>query len=76
MVISQMLIEREMEYRESKSIIGLGKLANYKSVIVKEQRAYGSRYVYLRYTLTGFDRNYQIRILSNQINKKIFYTTK
>jgi len=38
-----MIIEREMEYRGSKSIIGLGKPAKaYKPVFVKEQRVDGS----------------------------------
>ena len=80
MVISQILIERKMEYCVSKSIIGLGKLANYKPVIVKEQRIYSSWQFAgancLRCILTGFERNYQIIILSNQVNKKIFYTTQ
>jgi len=76
-VISQMIIEREMEYRGSKSIIGLGKPANYKPVIVKEQRVDGSyTNLVLRCTLTGLERNYQVRIPSNQINKQRFYTTQ
>jgi hypothetical protein len=49
-----------MEYRGSKS----------ENISVKEQRVDGHRYVnitYLRYTLMGFERNYQIRIPSNHI---------
>lgn len=50
-----------MEYRGSKS----------DSLSVKEQRVDGHRCVnstHLRYALMGFERNYQIKILSNQIN--------
>ena len=62
MVISQEIIEREMEYRGSKSSIlnGIG---------VKEQREDGSsrfNFKRLRYSLMGFERNYQIRIPSKQ----------
>jgi hypothetical protein len=72
-----MLIEREMEYRGSKSIIALGKPENYKSIIVKEQRVDGSyTNLVLRCTLMGLERNYQVRIPSNQINKQRFYTTQ
>jgi hypothetical protein len=51
-----------------------------KSLVVKEQRVDGSwqekgdsspsrcRFSCLRFTLTGFERNYQIRNLSKQIN--------
>jgi hypothetical protein len=50
-------------YRGSKSIISQG-------ITVKEQRVYGSycgiNLPLLRCTLTGFERNYQIKILSNQ----------
>lgn len=42
------------------------------NIVLKEQRVnaswYGINLPYLRYTLTGFERKYQIRILSNQIN--------
>jgi hypothetical protein len=65
-----MMIENEMEYRGSKS--GL----EYKTV--KEQRVYGSWCFlkkYLRCTLMGFERNYQIKILSKQINKIRYYNT-
>jgi hypothetical protein len=61
--------ETEMGYRGSKSVTGLYKLGT-----VKEQRVDGSWHGLcvaspcLRYTLMDFERNYQIRILSNQIN--------
>lgn len=63
MVISQKMIENEMEYRGSNSDL--------KSV--KEQRVDGSWYFLynkkcLRCTLMGFERNYQVKIPSNQIN--------
>jgi hypothetical protein len=64
MVTSQKMIEREMEYRGSKSVIC-------ENIAVKEQRVDGHRCVnltHLRYALMGFERNYQIKILSNQIN--------
>ena len=59
------MIEREMEYRGSKSIVSL--IGN---VIVKEQRVDGHRCVnltHLRYALMGFERNYQVRIPSNHL---------
>jgi hypothetical protein len=66
------MIEKEMEYRGSKSDLIL------KSV--KEQRVDGSwssffKKRYLRCTLMGFERNYQIKILSNQINILRTYST-
>ncbi len=67
MVISQKMIEREMEYRGSKSVIC-------ENLSVKEQRVDGHRCVkltHLRYALMGFERNYQIKNLSNQINTLI-----
>jgi hypothetical protein len=63
MVISQKMIEREKEYRGSKSAIC-------RNIAVKEQRADGHECVslmHLRYALMGFERNYQIRIPSNQL---------
>jgi len=60
-----------MEYRGSKSIV-----FQVRSTIVKEQRVDGRGcvkllqlqvYTHLRYTLMGFERNYQIRIPSNQL---------
>jgi len=61
MVISQKISEKIMDYRGSKS--------DFKLVSVKEQRVDGSwitaKLVILRCTLMGFERNYQIKILSN-----------
>ena len=44
---------------------------------VKEQRVYGSWYglSYLRFTLLGFERNRLVKIPSNQIMPRRFYTT-
>ncbi len=70
------MIEREKEYRGSKSVTGLNTPASHKPGIVKEQRVDGSWCVsltHLRCTLMGFERNYQIKILSNQIRQ---YTTQ
>jgi hypothetical protein len=65
------MIEKEMEYRGSKSVT---MLAN--NVTVKEQRVDGSWHnSCLRCTLMGFERNYQIKILSNQINKSRTYSS-
>jgi len=87
-VTSQKMIEREMDYRGSKSrsdfyIRGIGQA---KFDLVKEQRVDGSWYInpvrtnkklmYLRCTLMGFERNYQTRVLSNQISAPRFYTSK
>ncbi len=65
-VISHKIIERAMGYRGSKSVL--------KSNIVKEQRVDGSWLVKtnLRCILMGFERNYQIKIPSNHLNKKRF----
>ena len=66
--------ETEMGDRGSKS--------DFSGLIpVKEQRVDGSRCginsPHLRCTLTGFERNFQIRIPSNQINKQArFYSSK
>lgn len=73
MVTSHKMSENEMGYRGSKS-----DLLN-KSV--KEQRVDGSWLLNwpkpirsLRYTLMGFERNYQIKIPSKQLNIKNFST--
>jgi hypothetical protein len=72
MVTSHKMIENEMGYRGSKSVL-------YNSA-VKEQRVDGSWSSYnlnnslLRYTLMGFERNYQIKVLSKQLNIKNFCT--
>jgi hypothetical protein len=57
------MLERKMEYRGSKSA----------TMAVKEQRVDGSLSLKvqlrgIKCILMGFERNYQIRILSNQIN--------
>ena len=69
-VTSQKMSENEVENRVSKAVVG-------KTSAVKEQRVDGSciNKFMLRGTLKGFEKNYQIRILSNQINKKMFYST-
>jgi hypothetical protein len=67
MVTSPKMMETEMGYRGSKSAL--------LNSTVKEQRVDGSRSNYLlintllRCTLMGFERNYQIKVLSNQLNK-------
>jgi hypothetical protein len=66
--------ENEMGYRGSKSI--------YLNDFVKEQRVNGSWVIYkiknkkipLRCTLMGFERSYQLKILSNQINNINYYS--
>jgi hypothetical protein len=66
--------ENEMDNRGSKS-----KFVTQPD-FVKEQRVDGSwsisknKHVLLRYTLMGFERNYQIKILSKQLNIKNFST--
>ena len=67
-VTIQKIQETEIGYHGSKSII--------LNTIVKEQRVNGRGFYSLavlnpRCTLTGFERNYQVRILSNQINKNV-----
>lgn len=88
MVISKKMIESEIGYRGSKSIVGTGLIKetanNIKSIfaIVKEQRVDGgcteNTISVLRCTLMGFERSYQKRILSKSINKfagfRTFYT--
>ena len=73
MVTSQKISENEMGYRGSKSDF------NSKVKSVKEQRVDGSwcinRFLHLRYTLMGFERNYQIKVLSKQLNKTNFCTS-
>jgi len=69
MVTSHMMNENEMGYRGSKSEL------TKKSV--KEQRVDGSLWFkpnHVRCTLMGFERNYQIKILSKQLNIKKFST--
>jgi hypothetical protein len=63
--------ETKMGYRGSKS-------AQIKNNAVKEQRVDGSCFGLLkpklRFTLMGFERSYQVRVLSNQLNKNFFST--
>lgn len=75
-VTSQEMIEKEMGYRGSKSIVS-------QNTIVKEQRVDGSYIEYfnkkklsmLRYTLVGFERSYLTKIPSNFINLKRNFST-
>ena len=71
MVTSPKMMETEMGYRGSKS-------AKIKNNAVKEQRVDGSCFGLLkpklRCTLMGFERSYQVRVLSNQLNKLFFST--
>jgi hypothetical protein len=58
-----MMSENKMSYRGSKSIL---------NNIVKEQRVDGSLCFckkHIRCTLMGSEKNYQIKILSKQLNK-------
>lgn len=69
-VISYIMIEKEMGYRGSKS--------NFNTKFVKEQRVDGSYFINkilmkLRCTLMGGENRYQVKIPSNQINKKNYY---
>ena len=59
-----------MDNRVSKSVVG-------ETSTVKEQRVDDSyiNKLMLRSTLKGLEINYPIRIPSNQINNKIFYST-
>jgi len=71
MVTSQKMIENEMGYRGSKSVL----LNN----TVKEQRVDGSWFLAkktrsLRYTLMGCESSYQIKIPSKQLNTLYFST--
>jgi len=63
--------ENEMDNRGSKSVLGINP-TSHKPSTVKEQRVDGSwcneNTLRLRCTLMGFERNYQIKIPSNQIN--------
>jgi hypothetical protein len=73
MVISNKIFEKDMGNQGSKLI------TSSKNVIIKEQRVYDSWQLNnipcLRSTLTGFERNYQIKIFSYQINKWRSYTS-
>ena len=69
-----------MGYRGSKSVTGINIPVIHKAGTVKEQRVDGHRCVkltltHLRYALMGFERNYQIRIPSNQLITSRPYTS-
>nr|YP_009517164.1 LAGLIDADG homing endonuclease [Blastosporella zonata]YP_009517209.1 LAGLIDADG homing endonuclease [Blastosporella zonata]AYE93084.1 LAGLIDADG homing endonuclease [Blastosporella zonata]AYE93085.1 LAGLIDADG homing endonuclease [Blastosporella zonata] len=71
-VTSYMMMETEMGYRGSKSKF-------VTPYFVKEQRVDGSYCIanskmQLRCTLMGFERNYQIKIPTNQLNNRSFST--
>lgn len=76
------MIEREMEYRGSKSI--LYKPTSHKYNVVKEQRVDGSWFLHektavpiwrnLRCTLKGLERGYQVKILTKQFINKSYST--
>ena len=72
-VTSHKMSENEMGYRGSKSVL--------LTSTVKEQRVDGSWFLApkarsLRYTLMDFERNYQFKILSKQLNFiKYFHTS-
>ena len=77
-VTNRKMKETEVGNHGSKSIVCLTLfyLSQNKHIIVKEQRVDGS-YIglpMLRYTLIDFERNSQVRILSNQLNKVRFYS--
>jgi hypothetical protein len=64
------MIEREMDDRGSKSKLSLNKPTSQNLHFVKEQRVDGSLCLikkHIRCTLMDFERNYQIKIPSNQI---------
>lgn len=76
MVISHKMSENEMGYRGSKSEI---KSPQPNKISVKEQRVDGSyciksKLMQLRYTLMGFEKNYQVKIPSKQLNNCPFST--
>jgi len=75
-VISQKIIEKWMGYCVSKSVMALNL---WKNITVKEQRVGGScsiNLMLLRCTLTGFERNFQVRTLFTRISIQRYYTHK
>ena len=65
------MIENEIDYRGSKSELN-------KIKFVKEQRVDGSwssNKMLLRFTLMDYENSYQIKFLSKQLNKSIYYNT-
>ncbi len=73
MVTSLKASEKNVGNRGSKSVIC-------NNIAVKEQRVYGSwcgiNLPHLRCTLMGFERNYQVKIPSYQINQRRLYSTE
>jgi len=72
MVTSYIMKETEMGYRGSKSYL-FNSYHKWLSKCVKEQRVDGSwclqnKSKHLRCTLMGFERNYQVKIPTNQLN--------
>jgi len=71
MVTSLKASEKNVGNRGSKSVIG-------ESITVKEQRVDGGRcginLSHLRCTLTGFERNYLVKIPSNLIIQRRLYS--
>jgi hypothetical protein len=70
--------ENKIGYHGSKSDFKSECENKFISKSVKEQRvdgSYTSQSEVLRCTLMGFERNYQVKILSNQINKLRLYTS-
>lgn len=79
MVTSLEMSENEIDYRGSKSDI---LSPQPKRISVKEQRVDGSycikaksKLMQLRCTLMGFERNYQVKIPTKQLNSKSFSTS-
>ena len=73
MVTSHKASEKNVGNRGSKSVI-----LNSYNLIVKEQRVNGSwcgsNLSHLRCTLMAFERNYQVKILSNQIIQRRLFS--
>ena len=76
-VTSHKMNESEMGYRGSKSEFIIQNPQPKYTNSVKEQRVDGSYFGFcpkLRCTLMGFERNYPVKIPSNQFNTKLFST--
>jgi hypothetical protein len=79
MVTSHLMKETEMGYRGSKSsLFKYNSQPVRKGKGVKEQRVDGSwcflKGKHLRCTLTGFERSYQVKVLSKQLFKRSYST--
>ena len=80
MVTSHKMMETEMGNRGSKSEFAGDALSGHKTNSVKEQRVDGSwsiifaksKLMLLRCTLMGFERNYPVKIPTNQLNNRNF----